>query len=100
MMRHDGRFLLNLCVGSIGVPSSYSEIVILEKMTRKLHIALVNSQLTSVKLTGTFFPTMLPTVDALARMRASCSLASFWCFSFFAFSSVLFATRSSAGCLA
>lgn len=91
-----------LGAGSSVTPrGSHTRSVVLSSCTNQIRLMKVKEKsITSVRETGTFFPTMFPTVQAFARILVSNSFASFFFASTCASISFFAATRSSAGSFA
>ena len=97
MMCVDVLALCWLDIWPFRMPCFQRDIVILESELSIIENRNTSGAHTSVKLTGTPFPTMLPTVDAFARISSSCAFASFNFASFCASRSFFFAMSSSPG---
>ena len=82
------------------MPRTYRDVVVLTAQLILPDYDPTCKSLTSVKLTGTSFPTMFPTILALCLISISNSLASFFLSSTCTSISFLTATRSSAGSFA
>ena len=95
VVRHNISLLLDLSIWTLRMPCSYGNVVVLT-IYEKTCIISHGLQHTSVKLTGTSLPTMLPTVEAFCRIFASCSFASARFAATCSSSSFFFTTSSSA----
>ena len=95
MMGHDICPLLHLLLLRMPCPERLV-VVLLPPISTAAIAHASRRRRTSVKLTGTSLPTMLPTVDAFCRMLASISFASARFAATFASRSFFCATSSSA----